>query len=150
MVMWWKDGSRLPPGSSPGARPVWIMGQWCFIPFAFGHVPLSRRCSTAGEAESEALCYEEKLASLIPSGLGANRSSDVREELGALPRWDNGEDPGLTKGCAIYYAGEPGIDDECFLLMPDGQLKHDVFRSYDEAITAAAQMSATQLGPRRA
>ncbi len=148
MVLWWKDRSRLPPGMSPGAQPVWILGQWCFVPFAFGHVPLGRRCSTAVEAEREALHYEERLASLTSSGPAANRDGDVVEELGALRRCDDGGDPGLREGFAIYFAGDPDSDDECLLLKPDGHLEPNIFKNYDDATLAAARLSVTLPGRR--
>jgi len=72
----------------------------------------------------------------------------VVEELGALPRCADGEGPALPEGFEIYFAGDPDIDNECLLLMPDGRLARKVFRNYEDAAIPAAQLFITPPGIR--
>lgn len=150
----WRDPNAKPPGDEKG-QAIWIGGQWEFIAFAFGNVPLRRRCGTLEHARAEAEAYEhavrstEREVELHHENCNFESEKDLKEELEFYvddSTLDKTEVV-LHKGYALYTAIDARGAKFFVLVQPDGSLFENVLSDYKHAIAEITASSSNLSHP---
>ena len=138
---WWLNKEHPPPDDER-AQAVWVLGQWQFIPFAFGRTPLRRRCRTREEAHAEASGYEQAMRQAQTAAQKAEQTGQtadsqrirahIESREAAYRMIDRTADGDCPQGFRIFAIGGEE-DDACVVLEPNGWLLKEAQPTYGDA-----------------